>query len=412
MTRRRLIAGAAAAVIATLSAAGGLAQSGPDPNKVSDGVVKIGLILDMSGPYADTTGRGSATAAQMAVEDFGGSVLGAPIQVVVADHRDSADRAADIAREWFGADHVDAVMDVAGSSEALYVQAIGGTRNKIVILNSAGATRLENEACTPTSVHYSNNSYAIAHTLGRSLVAAGGDTWFFITADYSYGYDLEDETASVVKANGGQVLGHARHPIDAADFSSYLLQAQQSHAKVVGLANGGGDTTNTIKQAAAMKMIPGSQTFAALSLRITGVNNLGLATAQGLVLTEGFYWDADDATRAWAHRFFDRVGKMPNGLQAGVYSSTTHYLQAVAKAGTDATEPVMQAMRAAPINDFVVHNGHIRADGTMAHDMHLYRVKSPAASRYPWDYYQLMTTVPGDQAFQPLADSTCPLVKQ
>jgi branched-chain amino acid transport system substrate-binding protein len=410
MIRPRLIAGGIVALIAGLWASCGLAQSGSDPSKASDGVVKIGLILDLSGPYSEATGNGSATAAQMAVEDFGGTILGAPIQLVVADHHDSPDRAADIARDWFGNGHVDAIMDVAGSSEALFVQAIGGTRNKIVILNAAGATRLANEACTATSIHYANNTYAIAHTLGRALVAAGDDSWFFITADYSYGYDLENETSDVVKASGGKVLGHARHPIDAEDFSSYLLQAKQSGAKVIGLANGGADTTNAIKQAAATKMIPGSQTFAALSLRISGVNDLGLATTQGLKLTESFYWDTDDATRAWSHRFFDRIGKMPNALQAGVYSSTTHYLQAVAKAGTDATEPVMQAMRAAPINDLVVHDGHIRADGTMVHDMSLYRVKTPAESRYPWDYYQLITTVPGDQAFQPLADSTCPLV--
>jgi branched-chain amino acid transport system substrate-binding protein len=412
MICRKIIAGIAVAACAAACAPASLAQSSPDPNKMSDGVVKIGLILDMSGVYAEATGRGSATAAQMAAEDFGGSVLGAPIQVVVADHQDSADRAADIAREWFGNEYVDAIMDVAGSSEALYVQAIGSTRNKIVILNSAGALRLENEACTATSVHYANNTYAIAHTLGRAIVANGGNTWFFVTADYSYGYDLEDETATVVKANGGQVLGHARHPVDASDLSSYLLQARQSQAKVIGLANGGVDTTNAIKQAAAMKMIPGPQIFAALSLRITGVDSLGLATAQGLMLTESFYWDADDATRTWSRRFFDRVGKMPNGLQAGVYSATMHYLQAVAKAGTDATEPVMQAMRAAPINDFYARNGHIRSDGVMVHDMHLYRVKSPAESHYPWDDYQLVTTIPGSDAFEPLADSTCPLAKQ
>ncbi|HTZ37400.1 MAG TPA: ABC transporter substrate-binding protein, partial [Stellaceae bacterium] len=305
-----------------------------------------------------------------------------------------------------------AIMDVAGSSEALIVQAIGGTRDKIVILNSAGATRLENEACTATSIHYANNTYAIAHTLGSALVAAGGNSWFFITADYSYGYDLEDETAAVVKASGGEVLGHARHPVDAPDFAAYLLQAQQSHAKVIGLANGGADTTDAIRKAAAMKMIPGPQTFAGLSLRINGVHALGLATAQGLMLAESFYWDSDDATRSWSRRFFDRLGKMPNSLQAGVYSATTHYLQAVAKAGTDATAPVMAAMRAAPIDDFFVHDGQIRADGVMVHPMHLYRVKMPAESHGAWDDYRLIATIPGDQAFQPLSQSRCPLVNK
>jgi branched-chain amino acid transport system substrate-binding protein len=411
MTRQRLIAGIAA-LTAGAWAAACWAQSAPDPSKISDGIVKLGLILDMTGAFSEATGKGSAAAAQMAAEDFGGTVLGAPIQIVTADHHDNPDRAADIARGWFGDGHVDAIMDVSGSSEALYVQRIGDTRNKIVILNAAGATRLANEACTATSIHYANNTYAIAHTLGSALVAAKDDTWFFITADYSYGYDLETATSAVVTASGGRVLGHARHPVDAEDLSSYLLQAQQSGAKVVGVANGGNDTTNTIKQAAAMKMIPGPQVFAGLSLRINSVDDLGLKTAQGMMLTEAFYWDESDPARNWSRRFFDRVGKMPNSLQAAVYSSTMHYLQAVAKAGTDATGPVMAAMKAAPINDFVMHNGHIRADGVMVHDMNLYRVKTPAESRYPWDYYTLVTTVPGDQAFQPLSQSACPLANK
>jgi len=408
MNHRTLIAGIMAAALA---ASGAAAQTGPNPGKVSDGVVKIGLILDMSGTYSVLTGKGSAVAAQMAVEDFGGKVLGAPIEVIVADHHDSADQAATIARDWFDHQHVDAVVDVSGSSEALYVQRIADTRSKIAILNSPGANRLTEEACTATSVHYTTNTYAIAHSLGRAIVAGGGDTWFFITVDYSYGYDLEDETAAVVRANGGSVLGHARHPLDSPDFSSYLLQAQQSRAKVIGLADGGSDLTNVIKGAAAMKMIPGPQTFAGLSMRINQVHDLGLATTQGMMLTESFYWDSDDATRAWSKRFFDRVGLMPNSLQAGVYSSTLHYLQAIAKTGTDATEPVMQAMRSAPIDDFFAHNGHIRIDGVMVHDLHLYRVKTPAESHYRWDYFQLVTTIPGDQAFPPLANSKCPLVE-
>jgi branched-chain amino acid transport system substrate-binding protein len=412
MNYRSLIIGALVAVVAACGAAGVRAQTAPDPGKASDSAVKLGLILDMSGPYADLTGEGSATAARMAVEDFGGKVLGAPIEVVVEDHHDSPDRAAAIARDWFGDQHVDAIVDVSGSSEALIVQAIGGTRDKIVILSAPSANRLTGEGCTPTSVHYTTDTYAVAHTLGRAIVANGSDTWFFVTADYSFGYDLEDETAAVVKANGGTVLGHARHPLDAPDFSSYMLQAKQSRAKVIGLADGGTDTTNALKRAASLGMIPGPQTFAGLSLRINQVNDLGLQTAQGMMLTETFYWDTDDATRAWSKRFFDRIGKMPNSLQAGAYSSTMHYLQAIAKAGTDATGPVMQAMRAAPINDFFVHNGHIRADGLMVHDMPLFRVKTPAESKYPWDYYRRVTTVPGADAFKPLALSTCPLVKK
>jgi branched-chain amino acid transport system substrate-binding protein len=301
-------------------------------------------------------------------------------------------------------------MDVAGSSEALIVQAIGGTRNKIVILNAPGANRLTEEGCTATSVHYTNDTYVIAHTLGQAIVANGGNSWFFITADYSYGYDLESETAAVVKASGGTVIGHARHPLGTEDFSSYLLQAQQSGAKVIGLADAGADTTKVVKQAAAMGMIPGPQTFAGLSMRLNQVHDLGLATTQGMVLGASFYWDTNDQTQAWSKRFFDRVGVMPNELQAGLYSSTTHYLQAIVQAGTDATEPVMRAMRIAPINDFFAHDGHIRADGVMVHDMYLFRVKTPAESHYPWDYLQRVATIPGTKAFAPLAQSKCPLV--
>jgi branched-chain amino acid transport system substrate-binding protein len=417
MTIRRHILGGSLAIAAVLCALGANGQSpgsqSPAPSTgISDGVVKLGLILDMSGPYSSLTGKGSQTAAQMAVEDFGGKVLGAPIQIVTADHHDSPDQAAGIARDWFDHQHVDAIMDVAGSSPALFVQRIGDNRNKIVILDAPGADRLTEESCTPTSVHYTYDTYAVSHTLGKAIVANGGNTWFFITVDYSYGYDLEDETSSVVKAAGGTLLGHARHPLGADDFSSYLLQAKQSGAKIIGLANAGNDTTNTVKRAAAMGMVPGPQSFAGLSMRINQVNDLGLQTAQGMLMSESFYWDADDASRAWSKRFFDRVGAMPNALQAGLYSSTLHYLQAVAKAGTDATGPVMEAMRAAPINDFFAHDGHIRPDGVMVHDMRTYKVKTPGESHYPWDYLQLVTTIPGNEAFQPLADSQCPLVKK
>jgi branched-chain amino acid transport system substrate-binding protein len=414
MNRRTLIGGITAAIGMLFCSAIGWTQSGPAAISagISDGVVKLGLLLDLSGPYAPQTGKGSQAAAQMAVDDFGGKVLGAPIQILTADHHESADQAAVIARDWFGNQNVDAILDVSGSSPALYVQRLAETRNKIVILNAPGANRLTGEACTATSIHYSNDSYAVAHTLGRAIVADGGDSWFFITPDYSYGYDLEDETARVVKANGGTVIGHVRHPLGTDDFSSYLLQAQQSRAKVIALANAGADTTNAVKTAAALGMIPSNQRFVGLSMRITQVNDLGLATARGMLLTESFYWDTDDATRAWSKRFFDRVGAMPNALQAGVYSATTHYLQAIAKTGTNATEPVMQAMRAAPVNDFYAHDGHIRVDGVMVHDMSLFRVKAPAESHYPWDYFQRIATIPGAQVFQPLAESKCPLVRQ
>ncbi|MBV9585342.1 MAG: ABC transporter substrate-binding protein [Alphaproteobacteria bacterium] len=388
------------------------AATGAAAAEISDGAVKIGLILDLSGPYSENTGQGSVAAAKMAVADFGGKVLGAPIEVLVEDHHNSADQAAAIARDWFDHKGIDAILDVTGSSEALIVQRIGDVRHKIVSLSGPGADRLTNEACTATSIHYVFDTYSIAHTVGSALVDRGEKTWFFITVDYSFGYDLERDTVEVVTAKGGEVVGRARHPLDTADFSSYLARAQQSKAQVIGLANAGGDMTNTIKQAKKLGMIPGPQTFAAMSLRITGVHALGLDTTQGLTLGESFYWDLDDATRAWSKRFFDIVGKMPNSLQAGLYSSVTHYLQAVKTAGTDATDPVMGAMKATPIDDFFARGGHIRADGLMVHDTRLFQVKAPSESKYPWDYLKLVATIPADQAFPPLSQSKCPLVKQ
>ena len=400
------------AAIAVLLPAMAGAQPDQGAARISDGVVKIALMLDMSGPYSANTGIGSATAARMAVEDFGGSVLGVPIEVVVADHKNRTDLALQIARDWFDNQHVDAIMDVTGSSEAQIVQRFADVRHKIISISSAVAERLSNEACTATSIHYASNTHAIANTVGAALVARGDDTWFFITVDYSFGYDLERDTTAVVEQHGGQVLGHARHPLGARDFESYLARAQQSHAKVIGLANGGGDMEETVRQAARMGMIPGPQVFAALALRINGIQSLGLETTQGMMLSESFYWDRSEAARTWSQRFFDRVRQMPNSLQAGVYSATLHYLQAVARTGTDDTDAVLAAMREAPIDDIFAHDGHIRADGVMVHDMPLFQVKTPAESQSPWDYLKLVATVPGEEAFGSLAQSTCPLVKR
>ena len=407
--RRFLLLAACAAAILAGPARPAVAQTQAPPSPVSDGAVKVGLILDMSGPYSELTGLGSATAARMAVEEFGGRVLGVPIEVLVADHQNSTNRAGTIAREWFANDHVDAIMDVSGSSEALIVQAMAGTRNKIVSLSAAAATRLSNEACTPTSIHYVSNTGAVAQTLGTALVARGADSWFFITVDYSFGYDLQRDTTAVIEAKGGKVLGSARHPLGTRDFASYLAQAQESRAKVIGLANAGADMAGTIAQAAKLGTM-GKQTFAGMAMRVNHVDLLGLATTQGMMLAEPFYWDLNEATRAWSARFFERVRKMPNSLQAGVYSSTNHYLQAIARAGTDATEPVIAAMRDAPIDDFFAHQGRIRADGVMVHDMHLFQVKTPAQSRGPWDYLRLVATMPGGQAFGSLSQSKCPLL--
>jgi branched-chain amino acid transport system substrate-binding protein len=380
--------------------------------KVSDGVVKIGMIEDMSSIYADITGVGAVTAAKMAVEDFGRKVLGKPIEVVAADHQNKADIASATAREWFDTQHVDALMDVTTSAAALAAIDVAKTKNKIVVLNAPGATRITNEACTPVSIHYTYDNYALAHGTGGAMVKAGYDTWFFITADYAFGHDLERLTAGVVTASGGQVLGSVRVPMNTSDFSSALLQAESSKAKAVGLANAGADTQTSIKQAAEFGIVHGGQKLAGLLVFINDVNTLGLEVAQGMLLTTAFYWDRDGESRAWAQKYFQRMNKMPNMTQAGIYSATTHYLKAVQAAGTDETQAVMEKMRSTPIDDFFVKNGKIRDDGRMVHEMYLYEVKKPAESKGAWDYYKLVATIPADQAFQPLSESKCPLVKK
>jgi branched-chain amino acid transport system substrate-binding protein len=381
-------------------------------DKISDGAVKIGMLEDMSSIYADITGTGAVMAAKMAVEDFGGKVLGKPIEVVAADHQNKPDIASATAREWFDSQHVDALMDVAASATALAAIEVAKTKNKIVVLNGPGAIRITNEACTPISIHYTYDNYALSHGTGAAMVKAGYDTWFFITADYAFGHDLEEVTAAVVRAGGGKVLGSVRTPINTLDFSSALVQAQASKAKVVGLANAGADSSNSIKQAAEFGVVRGGQTLAGLLIFINDVNTLGLEAAQGMLLTNAFYWDRNEESRAWAQRYFQRMGKMPNMTQAGIYSATMHYLKAVEAAGTDETQAVMEKMRSTPINDFFAKNGRIREDGRMVHEMYLYQVKKPAESKGPWDYYKLVATIPAEAAFQPLSDSKCPLVKK
>ena len=411
-SRPALLAGAIAAMLLAGGSSRAAEPNGEKAAQISDGVVKLGLILDLSGPYSGVTGMGSATAARMAVDDFGGRVLGAPIEVLVADHENSSGRALAIVRDWIDNQHLDAIMDVSGSSEALLVQRYADVRHKIVSLSAPAASRLSNESCTATSIHYVNDTRAIAHTAGAGLLARGGNTWFFITVDYGFGYDLESDTTAVVEQGGGKVLGHARHPLTTHDFASYLERAKESKAKVIALASGGSNLEETIRQAAALGMIPGPPLLAGLTLRITGVDSLGLETTQGMMLAESFYWDSDDATRAWARRFFDRMKKMPNSLQAGVYSSTSHYLRAIAAAGTDDTDTVMKAMRDTPVEDFFAHGGRIRTDGVLVHDVSLFQVKAPSESHSPWDYLRHVTTVPGADAFGSLEQSKCPLVKQ
>jgi len=340
---------AVAAAMAALPCAA-LAQAKPAA-RISDGVVKIGLILDMSSLYADITGEGSATAARMAVEDFGGKVLGAPIEVIVADHQNKAEIAATTAREWYDARKVDAIADVAASATALAALEVARQKNRVILFSGPGSTRLTNENCTPVSVHYAYDTYALAVGTGRGVLKTGGDTWFFLTADYAFGHSLEKDTSEVLRAEGGKIIGSVRHPLNASDFSSFLLQAQASKAKIIGLANAGGDTINAIKAANEFG-ITKTQKLAGLLVFINDIHALGLATTQGMLLTESYYWDMNDESRKWARRFFEKMKKMPNMVQAGTYSSITHYLKAVQAAGTDETAAVMAKMKSAPINDF------------------------------------------------------------
>ncbi|CAM3496178.1 ABC transporter substrate-binding protein [Cupriavidus taiwanensis] len=412
MTLRHSIRRRAAGVLALATAlACGTAQAQPRA-AISDDVVKLGMLLDMSGLYADVTGRGSATAAQMAIDDFGGKVLGKKIELVVVDHQNKADIAANKAREWYDTGNVDAILDVAASAPALAVLEVAKQKNRIVVFSGPGTERITNDLCTPVSVHYAYDTYALANTTARATVQRGGKSWFFLTADYAFGHTLQDSATAVINETGGKVVGAARHPIGASDFASYLLQAQASKAQIVGLANAGGDAINAIKAASEFGLTRNhAQRMAGLLLYVNDIHALGLNTTAGLLLTEGFYWDMNDATRAWSRRYFEKLKKMPNMSQAAAYSSVMHYLKAVQAAGTDETAAVMKQMKSMPINDFFAKNGRIREDGRMIHDMYLFEVKTPAESKYPWDYYKVVATVPGEQAFMPAAKSKCPLLR-
>jgi branched-chain amino acid transport system substrate-binding protein len=395
---------ACASAIALLS---GAAQA-----EISGNAIKIGVMNDQSGLYADLAGQGSVEAARMAVEDLGGSVAGANIEVLSADHQNKPDVGSNIVRQWIDVDGVDVIVDVPTSSVALAVNEIVKEKDRVFLVSGAATTQLTGEACSPNTIHWTYDTYALAVGTGRAMVQEGGDSWFFITADYAFGHQLEEDTSTVVKEEGGEVLGSVRHPLSTADFSSYLLQAQGSGAKVIGLANAGTDTTNAIKQAHEFGITQAGQQLASLLLFLTDVNALGLDVAQNLVLTTGFYWDMNDETRAWSERFNERVGQMPTMVQAGVYSAVSHYLNAIEAAGSDDAKTVVEQMKATPVNDFFAKNGTIRADGRMVHDMYLARVKTPDESRGQWDYYEILRTIPGDQAFLPLSESTCALVSQ
>jgi len=377
----------------------------------TDGKVKIGILNDQSGVYADFGGKSSVEAAKMAVEDFGGKVLGVPVEIVDADHQNKADIASNIARQWYDTQQVDAIMELTTSSVALAVQAVAKEKKKIDIVTGAATTDLTGKACSPYGFHWAYDTHALAVGTGGALVKQGGDSWFFLTADYAFGYSLEQQTGDYVKSSGGKILGSVRHPLSTSDFSSFLLQAQSSGAKVIGLANAGLDTANAIKQASEFGITQGGQHLAALLFTLAEVHGLGLEAAQGLTLTEGYYWNLDDKSREFAKKFFARTNKMPNMIHSGTYSAVLQYLKAVQKAGTDETEAVAKALHEMPVDDVFGRGGSVGANGRMIHDMYLLQVKKPAESKEPWDYFNVLATIPGKEAYIDPAKSGCDLVK-
>ncbi len=393
------------AVILALAAMGAQAQ-------VSDGVIKIGVMNDMSSLYADIGGPGSVTAARMAVEDFGAAKKGMKVEIVSADHQNKPDVGSAIARQWYDVDKVDAIFDVPTSSVALAVNQVTRDKGKAFIVTGAATSDLTGKACSPNTIHWLYDTWMLANGTGSAIVKTGGDSWFFITADYAFGHALERDTAEVVKKNGGKVLGAVRHPLNTQDFSSFLLQAQASKAKIIGLANAGGDTINSIKQAAEFGIVQRGQNLAGLLVFITDVHGLGLQTAQGLIFTEAWYWDLNAASRAWAKRFAPQnKGQYPSMDHAGVYTAVLHYLKAVEAAKTDDGTKVIAQMKKMPTDDPLFGKGRVRADGRKIHPAYLFEVKKPTESKYPYDYYKLRATIPAEQAFRPEKEGGCPLVK-
>jgi branched-chain amino acid transport system substrate-binding protein len=403
----RLIGLAKVASAALSLLAGSAAQA-----QYTDGVIKIGVLNDMSGLYADLSGPGSAYAARQAVEDFGAAAKGLKVEVVSADHQNRPDTGSSIARSWIDRDQVDVIVDVPTSSVALAVSELVKEKNKVFLASGPAASDLTGPKCSPNTVHWTYDTWALANGTGKAIVKSGGDTWFFLTADYAFGHALERDTAAVVEANGGKVLGKVRHPLSTNDFSSFLLQAQSSKAKIIGLANAGGDTINSIKQAAEFGIVKGGQNLAGLLVFITDVHSLGLPTAQGLIMTEAWYWDMTDNNRAFAKKFAAaNGGKYPTMVQAGVYAAVLHYLKAVEALKSDADgKAVVAKMKELPTDDPLFGKGAIRADGRKIHDMYLFEVKKPEESKQPWDYYKLRATIPAAEAFRPLKEGNCPLV--
>lgn len=416
LSRRGFLTTTVAGVSGGMAAAGlqgkvnsAWAQATKQP-QLSDGVVKIGVLTDLNGPYRDFAGPGSVLAARMAVEDFGGTMFGKPIEVTAADHQNKPDVGSAIAREWFSVGQVDMIIDMPNSAVALAVQQLAREVGRISINSAASSTDLTGKACSPTGLHWTSDAYAQSHGTARAMMQKGEDTWFFLTVDYAGGYTLEDAARPVILGGGGKVLGSVRHPLNTSDFSSYLLQAQSSGAKVIALANAGSDTVNAIKQAAEFGLTKRGQKLVGMFVNITDIHSLGLASAQDLVFTEAYYWDLDDRTRAFARRFEARHKAMPTQYQAGVNSAVTHYLKAVQACGTDAALPVMAQMRAMPVDDFFARNGRVREDGRMVHDMFLVQAKKPEASKSEWDLYNVLATIPASEAFRPLSEGGCKLV--
>ncbi|MCV9940217.1 ABC transporter substrate-binding protein [Boseaceae bacterium BT-24-1] len=397
----------------TLLAATALGALMASPALAQQISVKAGVLNDRSGLYADLSGEGSVIAARLAVEDFKAADKGIKVEIVSADHQNKPDVGSTIARQWYDQDGVDLILDVPTSSVALAVNQITREKNKVHINSGAASSDLTGKACSPNTVHWTYDTYALAQGTGGAMTKAGGDSWFFLTADYAFGHALERDTSAVVTKAGGKVLGAVRTPFPGTDFSSFLLQAQASKAKVIGLANAGGDTINSIKQAGEFGIVAGGQKLAGLLVFATDVHALGLQTAQGLVLTESFYWDMNDQTRAWSERFAKlNGGKKPSMVQAGVYSGMLHYLKAVEAAKSKDSAAVMAKMKELPTDDPLFGKGTVRADGRKMHDMYLFEVKKPSESKAPWDYYKQVAVLKADEAFKPLAESECPLVKK
>jgi branched-chain amino acid transport system substrate-binding protein len=390
-----------------------LVAAAPASAQMSDGVIKIGVLNDQSSLYADLAGQGSVVAARMAVEDYGAEKKGLKVEIVSADHQNKPDVGSQIARQWFDADKVDVIVDVPNSGVALALNQIARDKGKALLVSGAATADLTGKACSPNTIHWTYDTWALANGTGNAIVKTGGDTWFFLTADYAFGHALERDTEAVVTKAGGKVLGKVRHPLNTQDFSSFLLQAQASKAKIIGLANAGGDTTNAIKQGSEFGIVRGGQNFAGLLVFITDVHALGLATAQGLILTETFYWDMNDKTRAFAKRFAERDrGIHPTMIHAGVYSAVTHYLKAVEALKSDDGTKVIAKMKDTPTDDPLFGKGTIRPDGRKVHPAYLFEVKRPTESKGAWDYYKLRATIPAEQAFRPVDQGECPLVKK